>query len=598
MAEFLTGLKRTKMCGEYTSADIGKKVTAMGFVAKYRNLGSIQFVDLRDRTGILQICFSESDYPEVFAKSTAVRNEYVLAVTGTVRARGEKNVNPNIPTGEIELLADELRIISEADTPPFAVSDLANVGENLRLKYRYLDLRRPSLQKILMTRAKIVETTFNYMAAHGFLNIETPFLGKSTPEGARDYLVPSRVHPGSFYALPQSPQLYKQLLMISGFDKYFQIVKCFRDEDLRANRQPEFTQIDIEMSYVDSARDVMYAAEGLIREIFKQTVGLKLPRHFRQLKYKEAMERFGSDKPDTRFGLELNNVTRLVKNCGFSVFDAAASGRGMSVRGINAKGLASLTRKEIDAYQDVVREYGAKGLAYIALKPEGVSSPIRKFFDEERFDALVRAMGGETGDILFFVADKDKKVFDALGALRLAIAKKHGLIDESVFDVLWVTEFPLYEYDEEEKRLVAMHHPFTSPMNEDLKYIDKKPLKVRAKAYDLVINGQEAGGGSVRIHSREIQRKMFEKIGLSEKDITERFGFFVEAFGYGVPPHGGLAFGLDRLVMLLTGTDNIKDVIAFPKNQAAMGLMENCPSEVEKSQLDELGITVAVEAKK
>lgn len=589
MAEFLSNLKRTKMCGEFRASDIGKKVTAYGFVAKYRNLGSIQFVDLRDRTGILQLSFVEAEHPEVYAKSTKIRNEYVIAIVGTVQPRGEKNINRNLPTGEIEVIVEELRILSEADTPPFAISDLANVGETLRYKYRYLDLRRNSLQYYLITRAKLAQVVNNYLSKHGFLNIETPILGKSTPEGARDYLVPSRVHPSNFYALPQSPQLYKQLLMISGFDRYYQIAKCFRDEDLRANRQPEFTQIDIEMSYVDKITDVMYEVEGLVREIFKEIKGIKLPRHFRQLKYKDAMERFGSDKPDTRFGLELQDVTKLVKGCGFSVFENATK-RGFSVRAINAKGLSKMTRKEIDAYQEVVREYGAKGLAYISIKPEGISSPIQKFFTQEKFQELIAKLGGETGDILFFVADKEKVVFDALGALRLAIAKKNNMIDESTYDILWVTDFPLYEYDEEEKRLVAMHHPFTSPKNEHLKYLDTKPLKVCAKAYDLVINGQEAGGGSIRINNREIQRKMFEMISLTEQDINERFGYFVEAFNYGVPPHGGLALGFDRMVMLLTGTDNIKDVIAFPKNQSAIGLMEDCPSIVEEKQLNELGI--------
>lgn len=589
MAEFLSNLKRTKMCGEFRASDIGKKVTAYGFVAKYRNLGSIQFVDLRDRTGILQLSFVEAEHPEVYAKSTKIRNEYVIAIVGTVQPRGEKNINRNLPTGEIEVIVEELRILSEADTPPFAISDLANVGETLRYKYRYLDLRRNSLQYYLITRAKLAQVVNNYLSKHGFLNIETPILGKSTPEGARDYLVPSRVHPSNFYALPQSPQLYKQLLMISGFDRYYQIAKCFRDEDLRANRQPEFTQIDIEMSYVDKITDVMYEVEGLVREIFKEIKGIKLPRHFRQLKYKDAMERFGSDKPDTRFGLELQDVTKLVKDCGFSVFENATK-RGFSVRAINAKGLSKMTRKEIDAYQEVVREYGAKGLAYISIKPEGISSPIQKFFTQEKFQELIAKLGGETGDILFFVADKDKVVFDALGALRLAIAKKNNMIDESTYDILWVTDFPLYEYDEEEKRLVAMHHPFTSPKNEHLKYLDTKPLKVCAKAYDLVINGQEAGGGSIRINNREIQRQMFEMISLTEQDINERFGYFVEAFNYGVPPHGGLALGFDRMVMLLTGTDNIKDVIAFPKNQSAIGLMEDCPSIVEEKQLNELGI--------
>ncbi len=589
MAEFLSNLKRTKMCGEFRSTDIGKKVTAYGFVAKYRNLGSIQFVDLRDRTGILQLSFVQADYPEVYEKSTKIRNEYVIAIVGTVQPRGEKNINKNLPTGEIEVIVEELRILSEADTPPFAISDLASVGEALRYKYRYLDLRRNSLQYYLITRAKLAQVVNNYLSKHGFLNIETPILGKSTPEGARDYLVPSRVHPSYFYALPQSPQLYKQLLMISGFDRYYQIAKCFRDEDLRANRQPEFTQIDIEMSYVDKITDVMYEVEGLVREIFKEIKGIKLPRHFRQLKYKDAMNRFGSDKPDTRFGLELQDVTKLVKGCGFSVFENATK-RGYSVRAINAKGLSKMTRKEIDSYQEVVREYGAKGLAYISIKEEGISSPIQKFFTPERFSELVEKVGGEKGDIIFFVADKNKVVYDALGALRLAIAKKNNLIDESVYDILWVTDFPLYEYDEEEKRLVAMHHPFTSPKNEHLKYLDKNPLKVCAKAYDLVINGQEAGGGSIRINDRAIQRKMFEMISLTEQDINERFGYFVEAFNYGVPPHGGLALGFDRMVMLLTGTENIKDVIAFPKNQSAIGLMEDCPSIVEQKQLDELGI--------
>ena len=583
--------KRTKMCGEFTAADVGRKVTVYGFVAKYRNLGSIIFVDLRDRTGILQLNFDSGKSDGLFEEAAAIRNEFVIKATGTIRRRGEKNVNPNMATVEIVLEAYALEILSEAETPPFAISDLANVGENLRLKYRYLDLRRPALQNILVTRAKIVSTTYEYLTKRGFMNIETPFLGKSTPEGARDYLVPSRVHPGTFYALPQSPQLYKQLLMISGFDRYFQVVKCFRDEDLRANRQPEFTQIDLEMSYAEKPEDVMKEAEGLIREIFKNTLGMKLPRSFRRLKYSEAMSRFGSDKPDTRFGLELKNVTPLVKKCGFSVFENA-SGRGMSVRAINAKGLASMTRKEIDSMQEVVREYGAKGLAYIAWKEDGISSPIKKFFADETFDALINAVDGEKGDIIFFVADRDKTVFAALGALRLHIAKKYGLIDENIYDILWVTDFPLYEYDEEEKRLNAMHHPFTSPVPADLKYLDKNPLKVRAMAYDLVINGQEAGGGSIRIHTPSLQRKMFEKISLTEKDINERFGFFVEAFRYGVPPHGGLAFGLDRLVMLITKTDNIKDVIAFPKNQSAVGLMEDCPSAVEQKQLDELEISV------
>ncbi len=591
MAEFLNGLNRTKMCGEFSAKDIGKKAVVMGFVAKYRNLGMIQFVDLRDRTGIVQLCFSSEEFPGAFSKSTQIRNEFVLAAKGRVRPRGEKNINPALATGEVEILIEELKILSEAETPPFNIVDDVKVSEQLRLKYRYLDLRRPSLQRILAARAQVVSATINYMTKKGYLYVETPFLGKSTPEGARDYLVPSRTFPSKFYALPQSPQLYKQLLMISGCDKYFQISKCFRDEDLRANRQPEFTQIDIEKSYVDSIDDVMKDAEGLIRELFKKVAGVTIPRKIRRLKYAEAIERFGSDKPDTRFGLELIDVTNVVKDSGFAVFDNSTK-RGMSVRAINAKGLSCLTRKEIDAYQEVVREYGAKGLAYISIKPEGISSPIAKFLNEAMLKEIIAAVGGETGDIIFFVADKNSVVFDALGALRLAIAKKENLIDESVYDILWVTHFPLFEFDEEEKRLTAKHHPFTSPLNEHIKYIEKRPLKARAKAYDLVINGQEAGGGSIRIHSRDVQERMFRAIGLSEKDINERFGFFVEAFRYGVPPHGGIAFGLDRLVMILTGTDNIKDVIAFPKNQNAACVMTEAPSEVEDNQLAELKIKI------
>ncbi len=590
MAEFLTGLKRTKMCGEFRASDIGKEITAMGFVAKYRNLGSLLFIDLRDRTGILQLAFDSQIDQALFDKSTTVRNEYVLAIVGTVRSRGEKNINENLPTGAVEVLVKELRIISEAEITPFVIVDDSNAGEQLRLKYRYLDLRRASLQKNLIMRDKIAQSARNYLSKKGFLEIETPFLGKSTPEGARDYLVPSRIHQGQFYALPQSPQLYKQLLMIAGMDRYFQIARCFRDEDLRANRQPEFSQIDLEMSYVDSEEDVMNIAEGLIKSVFKDCLNLAFKGKFRRMKWKDAMRDYGSDKPDTRFDLKLVDISAELKKSTFAMFKEGI-GKGRSIRAINLKGLAnSFTRKEIEAFSDITRDFGAKGLLWASLKADGISSSFIKHLSEDEKTALFNKTNAQTGDIIVIVADKNKVVFDSLGALRLFVAKQKGLIDESKYDILWVTEFPLYEYNEEEHRLEAMHHPFTSPKNEDLKYLDKNPLRVRAKAYDLVINGQEAGGGSVRIHSREIQKKMFEIIGLSDKDINERFGFFVEAFSYGVPPHGGLAFGLDRLVMLITGTDNIKDVIAFPKVQNASCLMSDAPAEVEPKQLRDLGI--------
>ena len=593
MEELLAGLKRSKYCGEFTSKDIGKKVTAMGFVAKYRNLGSIQFIDLRDRTGIVQISFDEANDAELFKKSTAIRNEFIIAVCGEVRARGEKNVNKDISSGEVEIIATALKIISEAEVTPFNIVDNSNTNEQLRLKYRYLDLRRLPMQKRLIIRDKIVQSTRRHMAKQGFMDIETPFLGKSTPEGARDYLVPSRVQNGKFYALPQSPQLYKQMLMISGFDKYYQIARCFRDEDLRANRQPEFSQIDIEMSFVDSIDDVLKMAEGLIKSIFKDTLNISLKGRFKRLKYKDAMNKYGSDKPDTRFALELNDISSIVKGSDFSVFDSVARKRNHSVRGINAKSLANnFTRKQIDKLQEFVRDYGAKWLAYIIIKEDEISSPIKKFFSDEKMQEIISAMQGEVGDILFFVADRDDIVFDSLGALRLKIAKEFALFDSNVYDILWVTDFPLFEYDETEKRLVAKHHPFTAPKNEDIDKLDKNPLKAKAKAYDLVINGEEAGGGSIRIHQKAVQRKMFEMIGLSEKDITERFGFFVEAFKYGVPPHGGIAFGLDRLTMLIAKTDNIKDVIAFPKIQNASCLLQEAPSFVENNQLKELGIDI------
>ena len=589
--------KRTKMCAEFSASDIGSRVTVLGFIGKYRNLGNLIFADLRDRTGILQISFEEGACgEEVFQKAVKLRNEFVVAVTGVIRSRGEKNINRNLPSGEVELSAESLDILSEADVPPFVISELAEVGEVTRLKYRYLDLRRGSLQANIQMRSKLCHLVHAYMGAQGFLDIDTPCLGRSTPEGARDYLVPSRVHHGEFYALPQSPQIYKQLLMIAGFDRYYQIAKCFRDEDLRANRQPEFTQIDMEMSYAD-CEDVMGVAEGLIREVFDKLIGVKLPEKLRRMPYAEAMDRFGSDKPDTRFGLELQDASDLVKDCGFSVFESTVAA-GNKVKFINAKGLAAkYSRKEIDKLTEFVKDYGAKGLAWLAIKDEGVTSSFAKFLKGGSLDAILSAANAEKGDVLFFVADKYAVASAALGALRLKIAKDQGLIPAGSFDFLWVTEFPLLEYSEEEGRYVAIHHPFTAAMDEDLPLLDTDPLKVRSKAYDLVINGEEAGGGSIRIHTPQMQSKIFNLLGFSDKDIADRFGFFVEAFRYGAPPHGGLAFGLDRLVMLLTGAESIKDVIAFPKMQNACCLMSDAPSAVEPKQLTDLAIAVTKEEK-
>ena len=569
----------------------------LGFIGKYRNLGNLIFADLRDRTGILQISFEEGSCgEEVFRKAVTLRNEFVVAVEGVIRSRGEKNINRNLPSGEVELSAESLDVLSEADVPPFVISELAEVGEVTRLKYRYLDLRRGSLQSNIQMRSRLCHLVHAYMDKQGFLDIDTPCLGRSTPEGARDYLVPSRVHHGEFYALPQSPQIYKQLLMIAGFDRYYQIAKCFRDEDLRANRQPEFTQIDMEMSYAD-CEDVMGVAEGLIREVFDKLIGVKLPEKLRRMPYAEAMDRFGSDKPDTRFGLELTDVSDAVRSCGFSVFESTVAAGG-KVKCINAKGLAAkYSRKEIDKLTEFVKDYGAKGLAWLSLKEEGPSSSFLKFLGEGALEAILSATGAEKGDVLFFVADKYSVCSAALGALRLKIARDNGLIPAGSFDFLWVTEFPLLEYSEEEGRYVAIHHPFTAAMDEDLPLLDTDPLKVRSKAYDLVINGEEAGGGSIRIHTPEMQSKIFNLLGFSDQDIVDRFGFFVEAFRYGAPPHGGLAFGLDRLVMLLTGAESIKDVIAFPKMQNACCLMSDAPSAVEPKQLTDLAIAVTQDKK-
>lgn len=590
MVDFLHGLKRTHKCGQLRGSDIDKEVTVMGFVAKYRNLGNLLFIDLRDIGGVVQVAFDDQVDKAVFDKATTIRNEYVIAVTGKVRSRGS-NVNKNMPTGEVEILAHDLKILSEAEVTPFVITEDMKVGEPLRLKYRYLDLRRAALQSKLVMRDKITRVVRNYLSDNGFLEIETPFLGKSTPEGARDYLVPSRLHSGEFYALPQSPQLFKQLLMIAGMDRYYQIARCFRDEDLRANRQPEFSQIDMEMSYVEDNEQVMEIAEGLIKAVFKECLGMELNEKFRRIPYSEAMEKWGSDKPDTRFDMQLKDLSDIVKNCGFSVF-ANAIANGGSVRAINAKGLCSkMTRKEVDACGEFVKSYGAKGLAYAMFREDGsVTSSILKFLSEEQQKAIFERMDAQKGDILFFVADKNKVVFDSLGALRCYLADKYELYDKSKFDFLWVVDFPLLEYSEEDGRYYAVHHPFTSAIVEDIPLLDTDPLKVRSNAYDMVINGQEAGGGSIRIHDPRMQEKIFSILGFTQEDIDERFGFFVEAFKYGAPPHGGLAFGLDRLTMLVTGTDNIKDVIAFPKVQNASCLMSGAPSPVDEKQLKDLSI--------
>ena len=560
------------MCGTLRSSDVGKEVTVMGWTQRRRNLGSLIFVDLRDKTGLVQVVFDDTTDEKVFEKAQNIRSEYVLAVKGKVRERESKT--NKIATGEIEILADELKILSEADTTPFEILDDSNVNETLRLKYRYLDLRRPSLQKNLFLRNEITKAARRFFDENGFVEVETPMLGRSTPEGARDYLVPSRVHEGCFYALPQSPQLYKQLLMIAGFDRYYQITKCFRDEDLRANRQPEFTQIDVEMSFVEEVEDVMYPIEGLIKNIFKSAIGMDLgDGHFRTMTYRDAMENYGSDKPDTRFGLKIVNCSDLFANSEFKVFaDALKIEIGPirgSVRAINAKGLADkFSRKELDATVEYAKTLGAKGLCWMTWANGGeIKSSFAKFVTPTDIENIKARMNFEEGDVLFFAADKDYVVFNTLGGIRLMIADKHGLIDKDVYDILWITEFPMFEWSEEENRYMAVHHPFTAPMNEDLELCETDPSKARAKAYDLVINGQESGGGSIRIHSRDIQKKMFNILGFSEEDIEKKFGFFVDAFNYGAPPHGGLAFGLDRLTMLLSKDDSIRDVIALQKSR-------------------------------
>ena len=595
MAESMQGLKRSHRCTEVSSANIGEKVTVMGWVQKSRNKGGIIFVDLRDRSGILQVIFEESQCgAECFEKAGKLRSEFVAAIEGTVCKRAGA-VNENLATGDIEVVASSLRILSEAETPPFPIEENSKTKEEIRLKYRYLDLRRPDLQRNLIMKSKVATIARQFMADEGFLEIETPMLTKSTPEGARDYLVPSRVHPGTFYALPQSPQLFKQLLMCSGYDRYFQIARCFRDEDLRADRQPEFTQMDMELSFVD-VDDVIDVNERLLAKLFKEILDLDIQLPIQRMTWQEAMDRFGSDKPDLRFGLELKDVSDVVKDCEFGVFTGALANGG-TVRGINAEGQGSMPRKKIDALIEYAKTYGAKGLAYIVINEDGsYKSSFAKFMTEEQMNALVVAMDGKPGDLLLFAADKTKVVWTVLGALRCHLAELMGLVDKNVYRFVWITEFPLLEWSDEENRFTAMHHPFTMPMEEDLQYIDSDPGRVRAKAYDIVLNGNEIGGGSVRIHQDDIQEKMFECLGFTKAQAHERFGFLLDAFKYGVPPHAGLAYGLDRLVMLMAKQDSIRDVIAFPKVKDASCLMTNAPDYVDDKQLAELGIEVTPEA--
>ena len=591
MAESMQGLKRSHRCAELSKVNIGETVTVMGWVQKNRNKGGIVFVDLRDRSGLLQLIFENGSVSEEdFEKAGKLRSEFVIAAVGTVEARSGA-VNENLATGEIEIRVKELRILSESETPPFPIEENSKTKEELRLKYRVLDLRRPDLQRNLMMRSKAATLTRQFLAEEGFLEIETPMLIKSTPEGARDYLVPSRVHPGNFYALPQSPQIFKQLLMCAGYDRYFQIVKCFRDEDLRADRQPEFTQIDMELSFVD-VDDVIDVNERLLAKMFKYILGIEVSLPIQRMTWQEAMDRFGSDKPDIRFGMELTDVSEVVKDCEFVVFKNALENGG-SVRGINAKGQGAMPRKKIDKLVDLAKDFGAKGLAYVAIQEDGtIKSSFAKFMSEEEMAALVKAMDGENGDLLLFAADKNQVVWDVLGNLRLEIARQLELLDKNEYKFLWITEFPLLEWNEEAGRYTAMHHPFTMPMEEDLHLIDTDPGKVRAKAYDIVLNGTEIGGGSVRIFNQEIQSKMFEVLGFTKEQAQEQFGFLLNAFKYGVPPHAGLAYGLDRLVMLMAKEDSIRDVIAFPKVKDASDLMTEAPSGVDQKQLDELCLAI------
>ena len=591
MAESMKGLKRTCRCAELGEANIGQTVTVMGWVAKNRNKGGICFVDLRDRSGILQIIFEEDRIgKEGFDKAGTLRSEYVIAVTGQVTARAG-SVNENLATGKIEVVATDLRILSEAETPPFPIEEASKTKEEIRLKYRYLDLRRPDLQKILMMRSKVAMIARKFLSDEGFLEIETPMLIKSTPEGARDYIVPSRIHQGSFYALPQSPQLFKQLLMCSGYDRYFQLARCFRDEDLRADRQPEFTQIDMELSFVD-IDDVIDVNERFLKKLFKEVLDVDVELPIQRMTWNEAMNRFGSDKPDIRFGMELKDISDIVKDCGFGVFTGALEAGG-TVRGINVKGQGAMPRKKIDALVDFAKGYGAKGLAYMSIGDDGeIKSSFSKFMKEEEIKAIIERMEGESGDLLLFAADKVKLVWSVLGALRLELADELGLRNPDEYKFLWITEFPLFEWSDEENRLVAMHHPFTMMMDEDVELLDTAPEKVRAKAYDITLNGVEVGGGSVRIHQDDIQKKMLKILGFTEERAQAQFGFLLDAFKYGVPPHAGLAYGLDRLIMLMAKTDNIRDVIAFPKVKDASCMLTGAPDIVDDAQLKELGIKI------
>ncbi len=595
MAESMKGLKRTHRCTEVSNKNVGENVTVMGWVQKNRNKGGIIFVDLRDRSGVLQIIFEEEKCgSESFAKAEKLRSEFVVAITGEVVLRAGA-INQNLATGDIEIIAKDIRILSESETPPFPIEENSKTKEELRLKYRTLDLRRPDLQRNLILRSKVVNSIRNFLDSEGFLEIETPILNKSTPEGARDYLVPSRVHPGSFYALPQSPQIFKQLLMAAGYDRYYQVAKCFRDEDLRADRQPEFTQIDMELSFVD-IEDVLDVNERLIAKIFKEAIDVDVELPIQRMTWREAMDRFGSDKPDIRFGMELTNVTEVVKDCEFVVFKGAIDNGG-SVRGINAKGQGAMPRKKIDALVDFAKGYGAKGLAYIAIAEDGTwKSSFAKFMKDEEMSALIEKMDGQPGDLLLFAADRDKIVFSVLGALRCELADQLGLVSKDDFKFLWVTEFPVFEWSDEEERFQAMHHPFTMPMEEDLELLDTDMGKARAKAYDIVLNGVELGGGSVRIHQDDIQEKMFKLLGISDEVAQDMFGFLLTAFKYGVPPHAGLAFGLDRIIMLMTGADSIRDVIAFPKIKDASCLMSEAPGTVDAKQLEELCLKVEIPA--